>query len=92
MIKNVILSVIFFVTVLSIPYLVEAGVIIEPVYKKNQVDWIDPNKEPYEFSTHYTSEKGLKCENQIYQIYQYGSFVPARRCQLPDGAWFNEIL
>lgn len=92
MIKNVILSIIFFVIMLSIPYIVDAGVIVEPRYQSNQLDWIDPNSKSNSFQEFYVSEHGLVCENQIYQIYHLGTYVPARKCQLPDGAWITEQL
>lgn len=90
--KNAILSIIFFLIVLSIPYVVDAGIIIEPRYSENQLDWVDPNKEPTEFSDTYISEQGLVCENRVFQVYQKGMYLPARKCQLPDGAWFAELI
>jgi len=90
MIKNIVLTMIFFITVLSIPYVVDAGVIVEPRYQSNQLNWIDPNSGQQSFVEYYRSEHGLVCENQIYQIYHLGTYVPARKCQLPDGAWITE--
>lgn len=92
MIKNTIFTVLLFILIITVPYIADAGVELEPKYQENQLDWVDPNFEPYQFNQFYTSESGLKCENQIYQIYHLGAFVPARRCQLPDGAWFNQVL
>jgi hypothetical protein len=90
--KNAILSIIFFLIVLSIPYVVDAGIIIEPRYSENQLDWVDPNNETAEFDNHYQSELGLTCENKVFQVYHKGMYLPARKCQLPDGAWFAELL
>jgi len=69
-----------------------AGVVVEPAYDENQLDWVDPNGSTKDFTQFYTSQHGLTCENQIYQIYHLGAYVPARKCQLPDGAWFTEPL
>ena len=90
--KNTILTIIFFIILLSVPYVVDAGVVIEPRYSENQLHWVDPNEEPSEFSNHYNSELGLKCQNKVFQVYQNGMYLPARKCQLPDGAWFAELL
>ena len=90
--KNIVLTVVFFIIVLSIPYIVDAGIVIEPRYQQNQLDWIDPNSQQDIFQEYYISEQGLKCQNQIFQIYHLGTHLPARKCQLPDGAWYIEQL
>jgi hypothetical protein len=92
MIRSLVLSVVFFFIILYIPYCAKAGVIIEPRYTENQLDWVDPNKEPSNFDGYYISEHGLTCQNQVFQVYQNGMYLPARKCQLPDGAWFAELL
>jgi len=90
--KNAILSIIFFIIVLSIPYVVDAGVELEPKYNMPQVDWIDPNSQPIKTQEYYDSEDGLKCLNQIFQINQNGLNLPARKCQMPDGSWYTFLF
>jgi len=70
----------------------KAGVVIEPAYNENQLDWVDPNTAPSTMTETYISQHGLTCKNQIFQIYHMGTYLPARKCQLPDGAWFTEPL
>jgi hypothetical protein len=86
MIKNVVLSVIFFITVLSIPYVVDAGVIVKEVKQEPKDKWIDPNQNKH-FGEFFISKNGLICHNSIWQVVQNGMTQPARKCQLPDGAW-----
>lgn len=87
MIKSTILSIIFFIILLSIPYMLEAGVVLEPKYTDPQIDWIDPNINPQNITDTYTSSNGLTCKNAVFQVYVGDIQMPARKCQLPDGAW-----
>jgi len=87
MIKETILSIIFFLILLLIPYIVMAGVVLEPKYSDPQVDWIDPNTLPQNVTDTYTSSNGLTCKNAVFQVYVGDIRMPARKCQLPDGAW-----
>lgn len=85
--RNIVLTVVFFILVLSIPYIVDAGVIVKEVYQEPQQDWVDPNQSVNDFGDTYVAQNGLICDNQIYQSLQQGLYIPARKCQLPDGSW-----
>lgn len=87
MIKNIFLCVALFVTVLCVPYVLEAGVVLDaknktPVSKS----WTDPN---YQTATgdYFISKDGLLCANQIWQVSVNGLMMPTRKCKLPDGSW-----
>jgi|TARA_B100000424_G_scaffold195300_1_gene152739 hypothetical protein len=86
MIKNVTLSVIFFIIVLMIPYIVDAGVIVKEKQQQPKDKWIDPNQNNH-FGEYFVSKDGLICHNSIWQVVQNGITKPARKCQLPDGSW-----
>lgn len=86
MIKNVVLSVIFFITVLTIPYIVDAGVVLDPKNKTPSGAWVDPNTTD-SVGEFYVSKDGLLCSNQIWQVNINGLMVPSRKCRLPDGSW-----
>ena len=86
MIKNVVLSVIFFIIVLMIPYIVDAGVVLDPKNKTPTGSWVDPNNQQIE-SDYFVSKDGLLCANRIWQVPVNGVMTPARKCRLPDGAW-----
>ena len=86
MIRNIVLTVIFFITVLTIPYIVDAGVIVKEEYKQPQDKWLDPNQNNH-FGEYFVSKHGLICHNSVWEIAQNGITQPARKCQLPDGSW-----
>lgn len=87
MMRNLTLTVVFFIMVLSIPYIVDAGVLVEKTYQENQQIWIDPNNNVNAFQKYYTAQNGLTCKNQVLQVIHKGLYIPARKCQLPDGSW-----
>ena len=74
-------ALLFVIALITVVTDTRAGVVVEPA-----------NESTKDFKKFYTSQHGLTCENQIYQIYHLGAYVPARKCQLPDGAWFTEPL
>lgn len=86
MIKNIVLSVIFFITVLTIPYIVDAGVVLDPKNKTPSGSWVDPNTTD-SVGEFYVSKDGLLCSNQIWQVNINGLMVPSRKCRLSDGSW-----
>jgi hypothetical protein len=86
MIKNVVLTVIFFLTVLSIPYIVDAGVVLDPKNQTPSGSWVDPNFNQTQ-GDYFVSKDGLLCANKIWQVQVNGVMTPARKCRLPDGAW-----
>lgn len=84
--RNFVLTVIFFIIVLSIPYIVDAGIVVKESYAPPPDKWIDPNQENH-FGEYFISKQGLICHNSIWEITQNGMTQPARKCQLPDGSW-----
>ena len=86
MIKNIIFTVIFFITVLSIPYIVDAGVVLDPKNQTPSTSWVDPNINQSQ-GDYFVSKDGLLCANKIWQVPVNGVMMPARKCKLPDGAW-----
>ena len=87
MIKATVLSIVFFIIMLTIPYVANAGdIIMEPAYDKPQDVWIDPNNNDYVSDT-FISKHGLVCKNAVWQINQNTMSQPARKCRLPDGSW-----
>ena len=86
MIRSVILSLVFFCIMLTIPYALDAGVIVKEAYKQPQDRWVDPNQNNH-FGEYFVSKHGLICHNSIWEITQNGITQPARKCQLPDGSW-----
>ena len=86
MIKATVLSIVFFIIMLTIPYVADADIIIEPAYDKPQDVWIDPNNNDYVSDT-FISKHGLVCKNAVWQVNQNTMSQPARKCRLPDGSW-----
>ena len=86
MIKDVVLTVIFFLTVLSIPYIVDAGVVLDPKNHTPSGAWVDPNYQQTE-GDYFVSKDGLLCANRVWQVNINGIMTPSRKCRLPDGAW-----
>jgi hypothetical protein len=87
MIRSVILSLVFFCIMLTIPYALDAGVVLDPKHEEvKNTDWIDPNTES-QIGDYFISKDGLLCANRIWQVYVNGVSNPARKCQLPDGSW-----
>ena len=86
MIKNVILSVIFFIIVLSIPYCVNAGVVLDAKNKTPSGAWVNPNTTD-SVGEYFVSKDGLLCANRVWQVNINGLMTPSRKCRLPDGAW-----
>ena len=86
MIKNIVLCVIFFITVLMIPYVVDAGVVLDPKNKTPSGAWVDPNS-TQSVGEYFVSKDGLLCANRIWQVNINGLMTPSRKCRLPDGAW-----
>jgi hypothetical protein len=86
MIKNVILSLIFFAVVLSVPYVVEGGVVLDPKNQTPSDNWVDPNENTVT-GDFFVSKDGLLCANRVWQVNVNGLIVPSRKCRLPDGAW-----
>jgi len=83
MIRNTILSILFFLIILSIPYVLDAGIMLEPKYQ-SEPSWVKENQEIGEF---YVAQDGLYCANQIYQVNLNGLYIPSRRCRMPDQSW-----
>ena len=86
MIKNIALFLLMFMAVLSVPYVLDAGVVVKEVYNYPKDEWLDPNKNNH-FGEYFVSKHGLICHNSIWQVTQNGLTQPARKCQLPDGSW-----
>ena len=86
MIKNTILTIIFFIIVLCIPYILNSGIIVKEVYEAPKDKWLDPNHNNH-FGEYFISKHGLICHNSIWQVTHNGMTQPARKCQLPDGSW-----
>ena len=87
MIKNIIFAVIMFIVILSVPYVMNAGVVLDAKNKTiTSESWTDPN---YQESTgdYFVSKDGLLCANRIWQVSVNGLLVPARKCKLSNGAW-----
>jgi len=80
-------ALLFFIALVAIATDTRAGVELVPKYNDPQVDWIDPNTKPRDIGDTYLSPNGLTCKNAVYQIYVGDVLMPARKCQLPDGAW-----
>ena len=80
-------ALLLFIAVVTISTDTKAGVEIIPKYNEPQVDWIDPNTKAKNIGDTYESSNGLQCKNAVYQVYVGDLLVPARKCQLPDGAW-----
>ena len=75
-----------FIALLAITTDTNAGVKLVPKYNEPQVDWIDPNTKAKNIGDTYKSSNGLVCKNAVYQVYVGDVLMPARKCQLPDGA------
>ena len=86
MMRDIILTAIFFITVLSIPYIVDAGVVLDPKNQTPSKSWVDPNYNQAQ-GDYFVSKDGLLCANRIWQVPLNGVMMPARKCKLPDGAW-----
>ena len=86
MIKNIVLTVIFFITVLTIPYIVDAGVVLDPKNQTPSGSWVDPNYD-HASGDYFVSKDGLLCANRVWQVNINGIMTPSRKCRLPDGAW-----
>lgn len=86
MIRNIVLTVIFFITVLTIPYIVDAGVVLDPKNKTPSGAWVDPNSTQL-VGEYFVSKDGLLCANRIWQVNINGLMTPSRKCRLPDGSW-----
>ena len=86
MIKNVIRSLLFFAVVLSVPYVVEGGVVLDAKNQTPSGAWVDPNT-TVGHGDFFVSKDGLLCANRVWQVNVNGLMVPSRKCRLPDGAW-----
>ena len=86
MIKNIVLCVIFFITVLMIPYVLDAGVVLDPKNKTPSGSWVDPNI-TQSVGEYFVSKDGLLCSNRVWQVNINGLMTPSRKCKLPDGSW-----
>ena len=64
-------ALLFVIALITVVTDTRAGVVVEPAYDENQLDWVDPNESTKDFKKFYTSQHGLTCENQIYQIYHF---------------------
>jgi|TARA_A100001391_G_scaffold185656_1_gene154351 hypothetical protein len=87
MIKNIIFAVIMFIVILSVPYIMNAGVVLDAKNKTiTSESWTNPN---YHEATgdYFVSKDGLLCANRIWQVPVNGLLVPARKCKLPNGSW-----
>ena len=59
MIRSVILSLVFFCIMLTIPYALDAGVVLDPKHEEvKNTDWIDPNTES-QIGDYFISKDGL---------------------------------
>ena len=86
MIRNVIISIVLFVIVLTIPYIANAGVVLDPKNETPSGAWVDPNTTEGH-GDFFVSKDGLLCANRIWQVNVNGLMTPSRKCRLPDGAW-----
>jgi len=86
MIRNIIISIVLFVIVLTIPYIANAGVVLDPKNETPSGAWVDPNATEGH-GDFFVSKDGLLCANRIWQVNVNGLMSPSRKCRLPDGAW-----
>lgn len=86
MIKNIVLSIVFFIIMLSIPYIVNAGVVLDAKNQTPSGSWVDPNT-TQGHGDFFVSKDGLLCANRVWQVNVDGLMTPSRKCRLLDGAW-----
>jgi hypothetical protein len=85
--KSILFAIVMFVLILSVPYVVNGGVVLDAKNKEVTIkSWTDPNNHQL-IGQYYISKDGLLCANQIWQVTVNGLSTPVRKCRLPDGAW-----
>jgi len=86
MIKNIIISIVLFIFVLTVPYIVNAGVVLDAKNQTPSGAWVDPNT-TVAHGDFFVSKDGLLCANRVWQVNINGLMTPSRKCRLPNGAW-----
>ena len=67
MIKNIIISIVLFIFVLTVPYMVNAGVVLDAKNQAPSGAWVDPNA-TVGHGDFFVSKDGLLCANRVWQV------------------------